>query len=67
MGFDTDIFIKQPMDENLMCVICHALQEKPKGFASMDTRFVPTAMIRGSKNPLIAQLVIGLFLAEYPI
>lgn len=29
MGFDTDIFIHQPVDENLLCLVCHAVQEIP--------------------------------------
>lgn len=29
MGFDTDLFVKQPVDDNFICAICHSVQERP--------------------------------------
>jgi hypothetical protein len=29
MGFETELFVKQPVDDNLMCHICHDVLEKP--------------------------------------
>lgn len=29
MGFETNLFVQQPVDENLLCSVCHGVQEKP--------------------------------------
>lgn len=29
MGFDTALFVQQPIDDNFLCSICHSVQEKP--------------------------------------
>jgi hypothetical protein len=29
MGFETELYVQQPVDQNLMCNICHGVQDKP--------------------------------------